>query len=57
MRVNSDEAIARAIRYREEQGNKSWLELTRDPEMQRHSREFFNRGLQGSSEQMIDQAR
>lgn len=57
MRVNSDEAIARAIRYREEQGNKSWLELTRDPEMQRHSREFFSRGLQSSSEQMVDQAR
>lgn len=44
MRVNSDETLRRAVQYREERGAKSWLELTRDPEQQRFSREFFSGG-------------
>ena len=41
MRVNSEEAIRRGIAYRKAQGGKSWLELTRAPEMQQRSRDFF----------------
>jgi hypothetical protein len=41
MRVNSDETIRRAIDYRAMRGGKSWLELSREPEAQKRSREFF----------------
>lgn len=40
MQVNSQEKQRRAAAYREARGM-SWLELLRDPEQQRHSREFF----------------
>ncbi len=43
MRVNSDETLRRAAAYRKER-NASWLQLSRDPEQQRRSREFFSGG-------------
>lgn len=45
MRVNSDETIRRAIAYRRSQGNVSWLELSRRPENQQLTREFFSGGV------------
>jgi hypothetical protein len=41
MRVNSDETLRRAIAMREADG-RSWLEILRDPEQQRFSRDFFS---------------
>lgn len=50
MQVNSQEKQRRAAAYREARGV-SWLELLRDPEQQRHSRDFFARGAQDAESQ------
>jgi hypothetical protein len=44
MRVNSDETLRRAAAYRSAHPGKSWLELSRRPEQQQRSREFFSGG-------------
>lgn len=44
MRVNSDETLRRAAAFRRANGNRSWLQLSREPGQQRRSRAFFSGG-------------
>ncbi|MFV0625016.1 hypothetical protein ACBY01_13540 [Sphingomonas sp. ac-8] len=56
MRVNSDETLRRAAAYRSAHAGQSWLELSRRPEQQQRSREFFSGGRPSGREPRVEAA-